>query len=96
MSKKNEGLKSAFDLAMERLGGEGPVLTDAQKEALADIDRETEAKVAEIKIMSEQRLAEARAKGDAQAIRELESGRTAEIEGARAKGEAKKDKIRKA
>jgi hypothetical protein len=94
VSKKDEGLKSALDLAMERLGGEGPTLTTGQKEALAEVDRETEAKIAEVKIMSEQRLLQARAKGDAEGIRELEAGRTAEIGGILAKAEEKKERIR--
>lgn len=95
MSKKDDGLKSALDLAMERLGGnDAPALTPEQKEALAEIDRKTEAKIAEVKIMSDQPLATARARGEADAIRELEAGRTAEIEGIRAKAESKKEEIR--
>ena len=92
--KKESGLKSAFELAMDRMGHQESALTLDQKEALAEIDRETEAKIAEVQIMTGQRLAEARGKGDAQAIGELEAGRTSEIEGIKAAAEEKKNKIR--
>jgi hypothetical protein len=59
MGKK---IKSAYESALERLGGsdtaeEGDVLTEKQKEALAEIDRVYEAKVAERKILAESEVA---------------------------------------
>jgi hypothetical protein len=49
-------LKSAFELAMERLavkGGPLLKLTDEQKNKIAEIERKAQAKIAELKIMNE-------------------------------------------
>lgn len=51
------GMKSAYELAMERLGGEPKELTDEQKQAIAEIDSKLKAKVAETEIMFDQQLA---------------------------------------
>jgi hypothetical protein len=54
MTKDNQGLKSSFDLAMERMAkrGEGIAsLTAEQKAALADISAKAKAKIAEVEIM---------------------------------------------
>ena len=52
------GMKSAYELAMERTGGESKSLTDAQKQAIAEIDAKMKAKVAETEIMFDQQLAD--------------------------------------
>lgn len=52
------GMKSAYELAMERLGGETHELTEEQKQALGEIDSKAKAKVAETQIMFDQQLAE--------------------------------------
>ena len=49
-------MKSAFELAMERLGGENRELTPEQKEKLAEVDRKADAKIAQIKIATEARM----------------------------------------
>jgi hypothetical protein len=53
-----EGMKSALELALERtdhvrqaIREEGPTLTEAQREQLAEIEREYSAKVAEKEVM---------------------------------------------
>ena len=51
------GMKSAYELAMERLGGEANELSDEQKAAIAEIDARLKAKVAETEIMFDQQLA---------------------------------------
>ena len=51
------GMKSAYELAMERLGGELKELTDAQKAAIADIDIKMKSSIAETQIMFDQQLA---------------------------------------
>lgn len=51
------GMKSAYELAMERAGGASKKLTDEQKQALAEIDSRMNAKVAETEIMFDQQLA---------------------------------------
>jgi hypothetical protein len=50
-------MKSAYELAMERLGGESHELTDEQKAAIAEIDSRMKARVAETEIMFDQQLA---------------------------------------
>lgn len=58
-----KGLKSRMDLLMERLakedaeGGAVQTLTDAQRAAITDIRSQFEAKVAELEIMSQGKLA---------------------------------------
>jgi hypothetical protein len=51
-------MKSAYELAMERLEKSAPVqaLTEAQKAALADLDQRYQAKVAERRIFLEDQL----------------------------------------
>ena len=51
------GMKSAYELAMERMGGETHELTDQQKADIAEIDSKMKAKVAETEIMFDQQLA---------------------------------------
>ncbi|MEN8254622.1 MAG: hypothetical protein ABFR33_04045 [Verrucomicrobiota bacterium] len=51
------GMKSAYELAMERLGGESNTLTEEQKQAIAEIDSKMKAKIAETEIMFDQQLA---------------------------------------
>ena len=51
------GMKSAYELAMERAGGERNTLSNEQKEAIAEIESKKVAKVAETKIMFDQQLA---------------------------------------
>jgi hypothetical protein len=50
------GMKSAYDLAMERLGGESQELTARQKDAIAEISSKAKAKIAETEIMFDQQL----------------------------------------
>ena len=50
------GMKSAYELAMERLGGESQKLTEEQKQAIAEIDAKMKAKIAETEIMFDQQL----------------------------------------
>lgn len=51
------GMKSAYELAMERLGGGSKELTDEQKTLIADIDLKMKARIAEARIMFDQQLA---------------------------------------
>ena len=67
-------MKSAYELAMERLRTEQPdkELTAEQKERLAEIDNKYAAKLAEREVFLKPKMAEAQVKGDAEAIRQLE------------------------
>ena len=51
------GMKSAYELAMERSSGPSVKLTDEQKAAIAEIESKMKAKVAETEIMFDQQLA---------------------------------------
>jgi len=97
-AKKSGGIKSALDLAMERLQqkqGDVVPLTHDQKLAIAEIESETKAKVAEEEIMMQDRVRTAYAKGDAEAARKVEEDIRAEIARLRERGERRKEKIRK-
>jgi hypothetical protein len=52
------GMKSAYELAMDRLGGESKELTDEQKAVIADIDVKMKSGIAEAQIMFDQQLVE--------------------------------------
>lgn len=64
-----EGLKSAYERALERLKDKGmePVetaLTDEQKREIAEIRKEFEAKIAELEIMRQSAATEAQPEGE--------------------------------
>ena len=96
--KKNEtGLKSSFDLAMERMAkrGEGiSALTDDQKKAMADISTRIKAKIAEVEILYGKKIAEARAAGDAEKAGKIEEEKRYEIARHREKEESERRRIR--
>jgi hypothetical protein len=101
MAKKKDaapGMKSALELAMERMQarqGDVVPLTHEQKAAIAEIEAETKAKVAEEEIMAAGRLQAAFAGGDAEAAQKLDEQIKAEIARIRERGERKKEKIRR-
>ncbi len=68
-------MKSAYELAMERLKASdpeaAPALTAAQKKELAEIDRRSKAKLAEREIFLNQQIAAARAAGNAEEYEKL-------------------------
>lgn len=99
MVLKNDesGLKSSFDLAMERLArrGEGMAsLTDEQKEAMADIAARTKAKIAEIEILYGKKISEAREAGDVGKADKIEEEKRHEIFRQREKEESERRRIR--
>lgn len=93
-------MKSAYELAMERLEKEDPQgsvsLTDAQREELASIDKKYQAKVAEKEIFLKKQLAEARAQGDHEALQQLETQLRNERIRLEEEKEAAKEKVRQA
>ncbi len=92
-------MKSAYELAMERLQQEEPdskPLSEETKQQLAEVDEKFDAKVAEREIFLNQQLASAQSKGEfeeVEAIRKQISGEKARLDEER---EAAKDKIRNA
>ena len=90
-------IKSAYDLAMERLGKSStPKLTDKQKARLAELDRVYTAKIAEVELDLKPKIAAVRAQGDAEGMQKLEELLRAQVQKLRNKLEAEKDAIRNA
>lgn len=87
-------MKSAYELAMSRLEQGSPTrsLTEEQKKALAEIDSEYDAKVAERKIFLEGEIA--KSAGDEHAITSLRAQLASEIASIEEKRESKKEKVR--
>lgn len=89
-------MKSAYELAMERLNKQGPQkkLTDAQKKELAELDSRYTAKIAEREIFLKGELGLAAAKGDAEAYVQLEKQLVSERKKFQGELEEKKEKVR--
>ena len=67
-------MKSAYELAMERLQaeqGNGPALTDAQRDEIAELEAKHKSAVAEAEIMMQQKVVEAQMKQDFGALATL-------------------------
>jgi len=89
-------MKSAYELAMERLAEASPtlVLTDEQKTQLAEIDSSYKAKIAEKELFLRDEIRKAEAAGDLEEVAKLEKQLTSEIARLRQDCEAKKEKLR--
>lgn len=85
-------MKSAYELAMERLGGEANTLTDEQKAAMAEIDAKMKAKVAETEIMFDQQLA---TETDPAKASLIEQTKRQTISTIRDEAEAEKERVRR-
>ena len=94
---KKSGMKSAFDLAMERLekrDGKLAVLSLEQKKALAEVENKAKAKTAEVEIMFEQKLQAAYAGGKPEEIAEVERQKRSDLDRIRRQAEDEKERIR--
>jgi hypothetical protein len=91
-------MKTAYELAMERLGkGSPPVkLTPEQKAALAELDARYRAKTAEREIALQGEQATAQEKGDFEAMEKAQQQLVADRKKLQAELEEKKEQIRKA
>lgn len=92
---KQSALKSAAELVMERLSrqaGTVSALTDDQKKALAEVDRKTKAKRAELEIMHHDRRV--RTQAEPEQLEKIEAEHRAEIEKIKSRAEEEKEKIR--
>ncbi len=88
-------MKSAYELAMERIGGENDKpLSDEQKSKISEIDSKYKAKIAERKIFLEKNLSDAKSQGNDEEIELIRRQLNDEISELEAKSEAEKDKIR--
>lgn len=89
-------MKSAYELAMERLEQSNPQeeLSDEKKAQLAGVDDKFKAKIAEREVFLGDLIAKAGAQGNFPEVAELETQKTREIAALREECEAEKDKIR--
>lgn len=90
-------MKSAYELAMERLEKEAPTvkLTEEQKAEIAEVESVAKARVAQEELFLKGEIAKAQAKGDAGAIESLERQLANELRKIQEECEVKKEKIRK-
>jgi len=88
-------MKSAYELAMERMGsGDDQPLSDEQKAKIAEIDSKYKAKIAERKIFLEKNLSDAQAQGNGDEIELIRRQMNDEIADLETKSESEKDKVR--
>jgi hypothetical protein len=89
-------MKSAYELAMERLNKNSPTvkLTDQQKKELAEIDSKYAAKIAERELLVRDQLQKAAEKGDVEAMAQLEKQLISDRKSLGAEKEEKKEKLR--
>lgn len=91
-------MKSAYELAMERLQKSDPdavtSLTDEQKKQLAELDATYKSKIAEREIFLSGKLQEAEASGDPTAVAQIRQQIASERERLESERDEKKDAIR--
>jgi len=90
-------MKSAYELAMERLEKQAPSvkLTEEQKAEIADIESLAKAKAAQEELFIKGEIAKAQAKGDLGALESLERQLANELRKIQEECEAKKEKVRR-
>ncbi len=91
-------MKTAYELAMERLSKTSPglKLTAEQKKKLAELDSRYAAKIAEREIFLKDEMAKAAAKGEWEAMEQLEKQIVSEKKSIAAELEEKKEQVRQA
>ena len=89
-------MKSAYELAMERLNKTSPTtkLTAEKKKQLAELDARYAAKIAEREIFVKDELARAAAKGDYETVGQLEKQLVSDRKTLHAELEEKKEQAR--
>ncbi len=96
MSLFDRFMKTAYELAMERLGKASPSvkLTDEQKKEIAALEAECQAKIADREFFIRDQITKAVDAGDDQAIQQLEKQLVSDRKSLRADYEEKKEKVR--
>ena len=89
-------MKTAYELAMERLGRTAPSvkLTADQKKQLAELDSQYAAKIAEREIALKDEMAKVSAAGDLEKVETLQQQLINERKKLQAELEEKKDRVR--
>ena len=89
-------MKSAYELAMERLNKTSPTvkLSARQKKQLAELDAKYQAKIAEREIALKSEIVKAEQTGDFEALEKLQQQFVSERKSLQAELEAKKQAVR--
>lgn len=89
-------MKSAYELALERLNKSAPVekLNDQQKKAIAELNEKYQAKIAEREIFLKDKINAAAEKGAFEEIEELEKQLVSERKALQGELEEKKEAVR--
>ena len=89
-------MKSAYELAMERLQKTSPSLslTDEQKKELAELDSKYQAKIAEKELFLNDQIRKAQTAGKVDDIEPLQKQLVSEVRRLQEECEAKKEKLR--
>ena len=89
-------MKSAYELAMERLAKNQPIvtLTDDQKKQLADVDSTFKARIAEKELFLKDQIRTAQSAGKFEEMESLEKQLASEIRRLQEDCEGKKEKLR--
>jgi hypothetical protein len=89
-------MKTAYELAMERLSKASPgvKLTQEQKRQIADLESQCAAKIAERELLLQGEMVKAVDKGDSEATAQLEKQLASDRKSLRADFEEKKEKVR--
>ena len=89
-------MKTAYELAMERLNKTSPAtkLTEQQKKEIAELESKYKAKIAERELFVKGEIDKAIDKGDADAIEQLEKQLASDRKSLQAELEEKKEKVR--
>lgn len=89
-------MKSAYELAMERLSKSAPMgkLNDAQKKELAELDSKYAAKIAEREIFLKGEMAAAAVKGDVDSMEQFQQQLARDRRALQAELEEKKEQVR--
>ena len=89
-------MKTAYELAMERLGKTSPTvkLSDQQKQEIAELESKYTAKIAEREVFLKGEIVKAIDRGDEEAVGQLEKQLVSDRKSLRAACEEKKEKVR--
>ena len=87
-------MKSSYELAMERMGGDDEPLSEEQKQKISEIESKFKAKIAERKIFLEKSVQDALTKGSMEEAEEARDILAQEVLKLEAKAESEKEKVR--
>ena len=89
-------MKSAYELAMERLEKESPQesLTEEKKELISEIEKKYSAKIAEREVFLRSKIEESLSEGQIQDAQQIEEELNRELKSLRMRCESEKEEVR--